>query len=79
MVRVNRIIDDTLKKSIQKDSGCRFQCSVYFGKIAWFIDEEVLRYNEEQPLILKSFSLPFHKIELPHSNSSGLKDQFYTR
>ena len=79
MVRVNKMIDDLLKKSEIPASGCRFQCSAYFGKIAWFIDEEVLRHNlQEQPLTLKSFSRPFQKIELPHSKSSGLKEQFYT-
>ena len=82
MVRVNGIIDDLLKKSIEKvipASGCRFQCSIHFGKIAWFVNEEVLRHNEEQPLTLKSFSQSFQKIELPHSKSSGIKEQFYTR
>ena len=79
MVRVNKIIDDVLKESTERASGCRFQCSVHFGKIAWFIDEEVLRHNQEQPLTLKSFSRPFQKIELLHSKSSGLKEQFYPR
>ena len=78
MVRVNNILDDVLKK---RDTSFWLQISTLklclVGKVAV---EEVLRHNlQEQPLTLKSSSWSFQKIELPHSKSSGLKEQFYTR
>ena len=80
MVRVDKTIDDTLKKSMEEAaSGCKFQCSVFFGKIAWFIDEEVLQHRHQLPLTLESFSLPHQKIKLPQSKSSVIKGQFYSR
>lgn len=83
MVQVNELLEQTLKKSMEEAipaSGCKFQCFVCLGKVAWFINEEVLQHhNQHYPLTLESFSQQFQKIKLPHIKSSGLKEQFYQR
>ena len=72
--QVIKTIDSVLTTSMKKEmpaSGCKFQCSIHLGKIAWFIKKEYL----ESQLTLQSFSRISQKTE----GNVHIKEDFYSR
>ena len=74
--QVIKTVDSVLTTSMKKEmpeSGCKFQCSIHLGKIAWFINKEHLE-GQRQFLTLQSFSCISQRSEA----TVLIKEDFYS-
>ena len=67
-------LEKSLMKSLKhcQPSGCKFQCTARLGKIAWYVEEELLC---QQPLTLEKFTSFF----FVQNEELKIKEDMYAR
>ena len=58
--------------SLLTSSGYEYQCSAQLGKIAWYIDEELLHEHQQQPLTLERFTKFFESQKMPQGETKNI-------
>ena len=79
MARLTKIIDDIVE-DVVPPSGYEYQCSAQLGKIAWYIDEELLHEHQQQPLTLERFTKFFESQKMPQGETKNIiQEEFFPR
>ena len=79
MARFTKIVDDIVE-DVMPPSGYEYQCSAQLGKIAWYIDEELLHEHQQQPLTLERFTEFFESQKISKGKTKYfIKEDFFPR